>query len=270
MIARVTVEILGPVPVGGADGDGHRRPAGPVGGAAERVAVRRRPGGGAGAGVANRPVGHAARWPWTSTTPLAPPSSGRLMTPPGGLGRRVPGRHGVACAVAAPSANRARRCVWARQTVPLVADEEPSGLQRLFVGRGLGQRRLEPAGPAEVAVHQLGADACTCTGSRTASGSALDAATAIGADGVGVGVLGAARPERAGWAWGSGAAGSAAVGGQRRQERMSDASTARAPMARQAVHDSVGLLASGPSRGPPPSPGDASGATVGDSRPGVT
>lgn len=183
MFARVTVEILGPVPV------------------AELAvtATVERPGRsvellGASLSASGRVVARAQAWRIVRSDtsevavdveePLAPPSSGRVMTRPEGWGtgyldvmewRSLRGSLGEP----GPAA------VWARQSMPLVGDEEPSGLQRVLAvadsGNGVSGL-LDPRKwlfiNAELTVHLY----------REPVGEwiALDAATAIGADGVGL------------------------------------------------------------------------------------
>lgn len=185
MIARVTVEILGPVPVAELSVTATvDRPGRSVEllsatlSADGRVAVRAR-------------AWRIVRSDTSSVAvdvdePLAPPSSGQVMTRPEGWGpgyldvmewRALSGGLGVP----GPAV------VWARQTVPLVGDESPSGLQRLLAvadsGNGVSNR-LDPRKwlfiNADLTVHVY----------REVVGEwiALDAATAIGADGVGTAV----------------------------------------------------------------------------------
>jgi len=182
-IARVTVEILGPVPIApltvSATVD---RPGRSV----EMVS--------ASLSADGREVVRARAWrvvrsdsravAFDIDAPLPPPSEGRPTGRPDGWGagyldvmewRALSGALGVP----GPA------CVWVRQTVPLVAGESPSGLQRLFVvadsGNGVSNR-LDPRKwlfiNAELSVHVY----------RVPDGEwiGLDAATAIGADGVGV------------------------------------------------------------------------------------
>lgn len=184
-IARVTVEILGPVPVAElsvtAAVDRPGRSVELLSGelsAEGRVAVRAR----------------AWRIVRSDTSPvaaeiderLAPPSEGRAMTRPEGWGagyldvmewRALKGSLG----------EPGPATVWARQSVPLVGSEEPSGLQRLLTvadsGNGVSNR-LDPRKwlfiNSELTVHVY----------REPVGEwiALDSATAIGPDGVGTAV----------------------------------------------------------------------------------
>lgn len=181
-IARVTVEILGPVPVAELSVTASVERAGRSVellnaslSAAGRVAVRAR----AWRILRSdtRPVaGDVAE-------PLAPPSSGRVMTRPAGWGggyldviewRALSGSLG----------EPGPAVVWARQEVPLVGDEEPSGLQRLLTvadsGNGVSNR-LDPRKwlfiNTDLTVHVY----------RQPVGEwiALDAATSIGPEGVG-------------------------------------------------------------------------------------
>ncbi|GLZ37320.1 thioesterase family protein [Actinokineospora sp. NBRC 105648] len=130
-LVRVTVEILGPVPVAELE----------VSAAVERpgrsVELLR---GEISAG--GRPVARASAWRIATSDsasvrtddvpPLAPPATGTPTGRPEGWGpgyldalewRALAGRLGTP----GPAT------VWARQTVPLVAGEEPTGLQRLLV-----------------------------------------------------------------------------------------------------------------------------------------
>jgi hypothetical protein len=118
--------------------------------------------------------------------PLPPPSDGRVMTRPEGWGagyldvmewRTLKGSLG----------EPGPATVWARQGVPLVGTEEPTGLQRLLTvadsGNGVSNR-LDPRKwlfiNSELTVHVY----------REPVGEwiALDAATAIGPDGAGTAV----------------------------------------------------------------------------------
>lgn len=182
MIARVTVEILGPVPVAELSVSAAvDRPGRSV----ELLTAELSAG--------DRVVARARAWRIvrsdTSSVaaeiepPLAPPSSGEVMTRPEGWGagyldvmewRSLNGSLG----------EPGPATVWARQTVPLVGGESPSGLQRVLTvadsGNGVSNR-LDPRKwlfiNAELTVHVH----------RDAVGEwvALDAATAIGPDGVG-------------------------------------------------------------------------------------
>ena len=185
MIARVTMEILGPVPVGVLEVSASvDRPGRSVEllsatlSADGRVAVRAR-------------AWRIARSDTRSIAaeidkPLAAPSTGRVMTRPDGWGagyldvmewRALEGSLG----------EPGPAVVWARQGVPLVGDEEPTGLQRLLTvadsGNGVSNR-LDPRKwlfiNSELTVHVY----------REPVGEwiALDATTAIGPDGIGAAV----------------------------------------------------------------------------------
>ncbi len=182
-IARVTVEILGPVPIGELS---VRATVDRPGRSVEMLS--------ASLSADGREVVRARAWRIVRSdsstvaadidAPLAPPASGRPMGRPDGWGAGyldVMEWRALSGALGEPGP----ACVWARQTVPLVADETPSGLQRLFVvadsGNGVSNR-LDPRKwlfiNSELSVHVY----------REPDGEwiGLDAATAIGADGVGV------------------------------------------------------------------------------------
>lgn len=182
LIARITVEILGPVPITELT---------------VRAAVER-PGRsvelvGAELSAGGRTVARCRAWRIVHSDtsaiaaavdePLPPPSDGEPMPRPEGWingyldameWRTLKGSLG----------EPGPATVWARQRVPLVADEEPTGLQRLMVvadsGNGVSNR-LDPREwlfiNAELTVHLY----------REAVGEwiALDAATAIGPSGTG-------------------------------------------------------------------------------------
>jgi hypothetical protein len=182
MIARVTMDILGPVPVAEVSVSAYvDRPGRSVEllnaelSVEGRVAVRAR----------------AWRIIRSDTSPvaadvdavLAPPSSGRAMSKPEGWGDGyldIMEWRALAGSLGEPGP----ATVWGRQGVPLVGDEEPSGLQRLLVvadsGNGVSNR-LDPRKwlfiNADLTVHVY----------REPVGEwiALDAATAIGPDGTG-------------------------------------------------------------------------------------
>jgi hypothetical protein len=183
MIARVTIEILGPVPIAeltvSATVDRPGRSVELLSAelrANDRVAVRAR--------AWRIVLSDTREVAGDIEAPLPPPSDGRPMTRPDGWGagyldvmewrtlRGALGEPGPAC-------------VWARQSVPLVGDEAPTGLQRLFVladsGNGVSNR-LDPRKwlfiNSDLTVHVY----------REPVGEwvALDASTAIGPDGVGV------------------------------------------------------------------------------------
>ncbi|MGH3758883.1 thioesterase family protein [Actinophytocola sp.] len=182
LLARVTVEILGPVPVAELTVTaGVERP----GRAVELV--------GAELSADGRSVARARAWRHirsdTSAVavgvdePLPPPEAGEPMYRPEGWGagyldamewRALAGHLG----------KPGPATVWARQGVDLVAGERPTGLQRLFVvadsGNGVSSR-VDPREwlfiNSELTVHLY----------REPAGEwiALDATTAIGPDGVG-------------------------------------------------------------------------------------
>lgn len=184
-IARVTVEILGPVPVAEltvtAAVDRPGRSVELLSGelsADGRVAVRARAWRIVRSDTSAVAAGIDAQLP--------PPSEGRVMTRPEGWGagyldvmewRALKGSLG----------EPGPATVWARQGVPLVGDEEPTGLQRLLTvadsGNGVSNR-LDPRKwlfiNSELTVHVY----------REPVGEwiALDAATAIGPDGAGTAV----------------------------------------------------------------------------------
>jgi hypothetical protein len=182
MIARVTVEILGPVPVAEvAVTASVDRPGRSVEllsaelSADGRVAVRAR----AWRIVRSDTQSVAA----DLGEPLAPPSEGRVITRPEGWG---PGYLDIMewRALSGSFSAPGPATIWARQGVPLVGDEEPSGLQRLLTvadsGNGISNR-LDPRKwlfiNADLTVHVY----------REPVGEwiALDAATAIGPEGIG-------------------------------------------------------------------------------------
>jgi len=182
LLARVTVEILGPVPVAeltvAAAVD---RPGRSV----ELLSAELSAGG--------RVAARARAWRIirsdTSAVAadideqLTPPSSGRVLTRPDNWG---PGYLDVMewRSLAGSFAEAGPATVWARQTMPLVGDEEPTGLQRLLTvadsGNGVSNL-LDPRKwlfiNADLTVHVY----------REPVGEwiALDAATAIGPDGIG-------------------------------------------------------------------------------------
>jgi hypothetical protein len=182
VIARVTVEILGPVPVAEVSVSASvDRPGRSV----ELLS--------ASLSADDRVVARARAWRIVRSdtsavavsvdSSLAPPSSGAVMTRPEGWGAGyldVMEWRALAGSLGSPGP----ATVWARQGVPLVGDEEPSGLQRLLTvadsGNGISNR-LDPRKwlfiNAELTVHVY----------REPVGEwvALDAATAIGPDGVG-------------------------------------------------------------------------------------
>jgi acyl-Coa thioesterase superfamily protein/acyl-CoA thioesterase superfamily protein len=182
MISRVTVEILGPVPVAEVSVTASvERPGRSV----ELLS--------ASLSVDGRVAVRARAWrivrsdtsPVAATVdePLAPPSAGRVMTRPEGWGAGyldVMEWRALAGSLGEPGP----AVVWARQGVPLVGDETPSGLQRVLAvadsGNGVSNR-LDPRKwlfiNAELTVHVY----------REPVGEwvALDAATVIGPDGVG-------------------------------------------------------------------------------------
>lgn len=184
-IARVTVEILGPVPVAELSVTAAvDRPGRSVEllsaelSADGRVAVRAR----------------AWRIVRSDTSavasgidePLPPPSEGRVMTRPEGWGAGyldVMDWRTLSGSLGEPGP----ATVWARQQVPLVGDEEPSGLQRVLTvadsGNGVSSL-LDPRKwlfiNSELTVHVY----------REPVGEwiALDAVTAIGPEGIGTAV----------------------------------------------------------------------------------
>jgi Thioesterase-like superfamily len=182
MIARVTVEILGPVPVAEVSVTAEvDRPGRSVElltaslSADGKVAARAR---------AWRIVRSDSRAVAVDVEgPLAPPSTGSVMTRPEGWGAGyldVMEWRALSGALGAPGP----ATVWGRQGVPLVGGEEPSGLQRLLVvadsGNGVSNR-VDPRKwlfiNAELTVHVYREPVGEWIG--------LDAATAIGPDGVG-------------------------------------------------------------------------------------
>jgi hypothetical protein len=185
MIARVTVEILGPVPVGvlevsaAVDRPGRSVELLSATLAADgRVAVRARAW-----RIATSDTREIAA---EIDEPLAAPSTGRVMTRPEGWGAGyldVMEWRALVGSLGEPGP----AVVWARQGVPLVGDEEPSGLQRLLTvadsGNGVSNR-LDPRKwlfiNSELTVHVY----------REPVGEwiALDATTAIGPDGIGTAV----------------------------------------------------------------------------------
>lgn len=184
-IARVTVEILGPVPVGElsvtAAVDRPGRSVELLSGelsADGRVAVRAR----AWRIVRSDTSAVAAE----IDQPLPPPSEGRVMTRPEGWGAGyldIMEWRALKGALGEPGP----ATVWARQQVPLVGTETPTGVQRLLTvadsGNGVSNR-LDPRKwlfiNSELTVHVY----------REPVGEwiALDAATAIGPDGAGTAV----------------------------------------------------------------------------------
>jgi hypothetical protein len=182
MIARVTVEILGPVPVAElsvtASVDRPGRSVELLSASLSvdgRVAVRAR----AWRIVRSDTLAVAA----DADEPLAPPSSGRVMLRPDNWGAGyldVIEWRSLVGSLAEPGP----AVVWARQSMPLVGDEEPSGLQRLMTvadsGNGVSNR-LDPRKwlfiNTDLTVHVY----------REPVGEwiALDAVTVIGPEGVG-------------------------------------------------------------------------------------
>jgi hypothetical protein len=182
LLARVTVEILGPVPVAELTVTaGVERP----GRAVELL--------GAELSAEGRPVARARAWRHVRSDTaalavgvdekLAPPQDGDVMYRPDSWGagyldamrwRALVGHLG----------KPGPATVWAQQGVDLVAGEQPTGLQRLFVvadsGNGVSSR-MDPHEwlfiNSELTVHLY----------REPAGEwiALDATTAIGPDGVG-------------------------------------------------------------------------------------
>jgi acyl-Coa thioesterase superfamily protein/acyl-CoA thioesterase superfamily protein len=182
MIARVVVEILGPVPVAEVSVTASvERPGRSVElltaslSADGRVAARAR---------AWRIVrSDTSSVAVDASSVLAPPSSGVVMGRPDGWGAGyldVMEWRALSGSLGTPGP----ATVWGRQGVPLVGDEKPSGLQRLLVvadsGNGVSNR-LDPRKwlfiNADLTVHVY----------REPVGEwvALDAVTAIGPDGVG-------------------------------------------------------------------------------------
>jgi len=182
VITRVTVEILGPVPVAELSVSAAvDRPGRSVEllsaelSADGRVAARAR----AWRMVRSDTSAVAA----DVDEPLAPPSSGTVLARPDNWG---PGYLDVMewRSLTGSFDEPGPATVWARQTLPLVGGEEPTGLQRLLTvadsGNGVSNR-LDPRKwlfiNADLTVHVY----------RDPVGEwiALDAATAIGPDGVG-------------------------------------------------------------------------------------
>jgi acyl-Coa thioesterase superfamily protein/acyl-CoA thioesterase superfamily protein len=184
-IARVTIEILGPVPVG------ELSVAATVDRPGRSVELLR-----AELSADGRVAVRAQAWRIVRSDtsevaagidePLPPPSQGRVMTRPEGWG---PGYLDVMewRALVGALGEPGPATVWARQTVPLVGDEKPSGMQRLLTvadsGNGVSNR-LDPREwlfiNSELTVHVY----------REPEGEwiALDASTAIGPDGFGTAV----------------------------------------------------------------------------------
>jgi hypothetical protein len=182
MIARVTVEILGPVPVAELSVEASvERPGRSV----ELLSASLTAGG--------RVAARARAWRIVRsdtrsvagdfTEPLAGPSSGAAMTRPEGWGSGyldVMEWRTLSGSLGSPGP----AVVWGRQGVPLVGDEKPSGLQRLLTvadsGNGVSNR-LDPREwlfiNSDLTVHVY----------REPVGEwiALDAVTAVGPDGVG-------------------------------------------------------------------------------------
>lgn len=183
MIARVTIEILGPVPIAELEVSAAvDRPGRSV----ELLSAELRADG--------RPVARSRAWRILRSDsarvaadvdePLPPPDAGALMSRPAGWGagyldvmewRALEGNLGTP----GPAT------VWARQGIPLVAGEQPTGLQRLLTvadsGNGVSNR-LDPRKwlfiNLDLTVHVY----------REPVGEwiALDAKTAIGPDGTGI------------------------------------------------------------------------------------
>jgi hypothetical protein len=183
MIARVTIEILGPVPIDEltvtAAVDRPGRSVELLSAelrAGDRVAVRAR--------AWRIVLSDTHEVAGDIEEPLPPPSDGRPMTRPDGWG---PGYLDVMewRTLRGALGEPGPACVWARQGVPLVGDEVPTGLQRLFVladsGNGVSNR-LDPRKwlfiNSELTVHVY----------REPVGEwvALDASTAIGPGGIGM------------------------------------------------------------------------------------
>jgi Thioesterase-like superfamily len=182
LLARLTVEILGPVPVAELSVTaGVERPGRSV----ELI--------GAELSAAGRPVARARAWRHLRSNtsavavdvdePLAPPEAGESMQRPENWGtgyldamewRTLAGHLG----------KPGPATVWARQGVDLVSGEHPTGLQRLFVvadsGNGVSSR-LDPLEwlfiNSDLTVHLYREPAGEWIG--------LDSTTAIGPDGVG-------------------------------------------------------------------------------------
>jgi hypothetical protein len=182
MIARVTVEILGPVPVAELSVTAAvDRPGRSV----ELLSASLSAGG--------RVVARARAWRIVRSdtspvavdveSPLAPPSAGEVMVRPEGWGAGyldVMEWRALSGSLGEPGP----ATVWGRQTMPLVGSESPSGLQRLLTvadsGNGVSNR-LDPRKwlfiNAELTVHVYR--------EPVDEWIALDAVTAIGPDGVG-------------------------------------------------------------------------------------
>jgi Thioesterase-like superfamily len=182
LFARVTVEILGPVPLAELTVTaGVERP----GRAVELLGAELSAGG--------RPVARARAWRHVRSDTaahavgvderLAPPEDGDVMHRPDSWGTGyLDAMHWRA--LVGHLGKPGPATVWARQEVDLVADERPTGLQRLFVvadsGNGVSSR-MDPHDwlfiNSELTVHLY----------REPAGEwiALDATTAIGPDGVG-------------------------------------------------------------------------------------
>lgn len=182
LLARVTVEILGPVPVAELS---VKADVGRPGRSVELLGATLSAGG--------RAVARARAWRHIRSNssavavdvdePLAPPETGEPMHRPENWGsgyldamewRTLTGHLG----------KPGPATVWARQRVDLVSGEQPTNLQRLFVvadsGNGVSSR-LDPVEwlfiNSELTVHLYREPAGEWIG--------LDAATAIGPDGVG-------------------------------------------------------------------------------------
>jgi len=182
MLARITVEVLGPVPVGDLRVRAWRiRPGRSVSLVAGELSAD------------DRTVATASAW-WIATgdtfevvaglpEPLPPVRSARLLTEldwPGGYlhameWRSVKGQFGP----------RGPGTVWARQRVALVDGEEPSGMQRLMAvadsGNGVSNRLDQSEWlfiNTELSVHAWKVP--------TGEWIGLDANTTIGPDGIGV------------------------------------------------------------------------------------
>lgn len=179
-IGRITVEILGPVPVAEVE---VRASVERPGRSVELLAAELL--------VDGRAAVRARAWRFrTSKTdqvevypPLAPPADGEPMYRPEGWG---PGYLDIMewRALVGHLGKPGPATVWARQTVPLVEGEEPTGLQRLLTvadsGNGVSNR-LDPREwlfiNAELTVHVHREPAGEWIG--------LDATTAVGPDGIG-------------------------------------------------------------------------------------
>lgn len=181
-IARVTIEILGPVPVApltvSASIDRPGRSVELLSASLtvnDRVAVRARAW-----RIVRSDTSEVAA---DIATRLPPPSDGTVMTRPEGWGAGyldVMEWRALSGALGQPGP----ATVWARQTIPLVGDETPTGLQRLMAvadsGNGVSNL-LDPRKwlfiNSDLTVH-LYRDPVD-------EWIALDAATAIGPDGIG-------------------------------------------------------------------------------------